>query len=1051
MKKSFVLFFLFLLTLTSCSNSGIIDVSLFSKTTNEIKKITPDGDGSVLLIIPEKIVPSASLQSCNVVISRNSAPFDEGGCSDLLTGFTYDPSSSALNWTALFGDYGTYEFTLEMFIGGATREVKLTIELMSRNTVPQITNNQAITINQGDNLELPLIGYDPDIATQSDALSYTCKTCPVGMSIDGSNIVRMASGSITESPFTFVIEVADLFGGKADKTFTVTVTGFSGGGGSGPSVPTIPKYSVEEGTMFTLPFSVIYPEGTSSTTYTTPSCFPACTGAMMNQAAIFRRFQWTPANFTNGVYLITFGVNGSPDFTHTIELTVTDKNFSPAWGSFTTTLREFFHEVPDEIIFPVTDPENDALTLSCHVINLATEAVVTELSPLCSSLSSIDFSSADKKMTIDVDESEVGSYKFMVVASDGTSMASRTFNINLRKQVPLDIEVNILAGNLSYTPPMTAGGGYLSCDTGLQASKNSDMNPVCTYASAGMKRIKFYGKATVFNSNSASAASRERLIKVNSLGELGYTNLEYALYGTINLETFTSGPVLPTFTKMRGMFSYSGVKEVNLDGFNASGVTDVAGAERMFYATKSLETVTFLGSDFSKVKSFTEMFAGFPDESTVRQVDFENLDVSSVEKMNGFLSGAKFITEVNFGNKVFSELTTLEGAFGGAINNSAGSVKTNFNFSNTSFPKLTTLESSFGGRHYENINFSGASFPKLTTMKSAFDSSMGDKTKGGVRFVGASFPVLLNMSELFYRAGGFEVNFSGVEFSKVNNLDSAFGSLSGTGRGFDTVDFSGAKFPELTVLKQGSSSSVTVFQDSIGVIDFSNAEFPKLTRTDYMFSSVKGRMISFENADLSKVTNAKSMFFRMDGITNSERININFKNANFSSLLSFGGSWFNQSGDYGGVIDFSGANFSSVSDASSLFENLNAVEIRLNGLILSSNVNLTKMFYYVRDTEILDASFLSDITGTINVSEMMRYAFYSNPVEIAKVNLAKFDEDSKTYVSPDKAKMTNTTNLFSDDGTSSNYRFELYCDYGSNGSDPYGDFFGIPCHNPADF
>ena len=791
-----IIFSLLLFSLVSCS--GKLDVSLLKglKAKSEKTVVIPAADGSVAFKLEEEIDHSSSLKSCHVDIIRSNVVFNSGECLSILVDFNYNQSSSAINWKAAFGDYGVYAFTLVMTVNGIDKEIKLSLELQSRNTIPQITNSDNITINQGQDLELLLIGYDPDIATQSDALVYSCKTCPAGMSVDASNFVRLASASIVLSPFHFTIEVSDLFGGKSEREFTVTVNGFTGG--QPPAGPAIPKYTVEEGSSFYLPYSTIYPAGTSSSVFT-HSCNPVCIGASQQAGMFFRRFAWTPNNFTNGVYLITFGVSDDSNFSHTIELTVTDKNWTPVWGVFSVALKEFYNHVPaQEIIFPVTDQEGDEITLNCYIVNLANEAVVTELSNPCSSLDSIVFSSADKKMTVDVKVAEAGNYRVLVVASDGISKSQREFPLSLVDQIPLDIEIDIATNNLGYLLPISTGGNSFFVDWGDgSAFSKSSSNPTHNYSGAGNYNIKVYGRVSTIQFGSSSAldatriASRDRLVRVNSLGDLGYTSFAYAFYQCANLREFSSGVVSSAFTNITEMLSRTpNLEQVDLNGFNASSVTS---SFSVFAQTTNLEEVKFLGSNFAGVTSFERMF----DSSGIRRADFENLNLSSATNMSYFLYGANNIEVVNFSNKNFPALTSIGSMFTPSLNLSA-QTPTYFDFSNANFPLVTSLSRLFYERRYSTIDFSNAEFPLVNSLSEFARSSGGDLIdlresnfsnvtsmyrafRGAGQGIGADreilylsdvkMPLLTNMEGLFQLNGFKEIYLKGFEPSKTANLN----------------------------------------------------------------------------------------------------------------------------------------------------------------------------------------------------------------------------------------------------------------------------------------
>lgn len=145
------------------------------------------------------------------------------------------------------------------------------------------------------------------------------------------------------------------------------------------------------------------------------------------------------------------------------------------------------------------------------------------------------------------------------------------------------------------------------------------------YAEPGDYRIRILGK---FESMTTYLkADKDKLIKVEQLGEVGWKKLDYAFYSADNLKDF-EGSVASTVLSAEFMFSFcSKLENVKLSGPKSFNLSSMKG---LFLKASNLRNIQFSDFDFSSVTSMAMMFR---ETTNLTNLDLSNINSSSLTSM----------------------------------------------------------------------------------------------------------------------------------------------------------------------------------------------------------------------------------------------------------------------------------------------------------------------------------------------------------------------------------------------------------------------------------
>ena len=175
-------------------------------------------------------------------------------------------------------------------------------------------------------------------------------------------------------------------------------------------------------------------------------------------------------------------------------------------------------------------------------------------------------------------------------------------------RVPADEKTITLPLVSGYTYDFTVDWGDGSPTSEITAHDDEDKTH--TYAAAGDYNLVIEGTLEAWSFNNAEDGDKDKILSVESFGDLGYKNLSGAFHGCTNLEDFEGG-VTSDVTDMTSMFE--GATRANPDVSNW---------------------------DVSKVTDMTSMFEGATDANP----DVSNWDVSKVTDMTNLFNSSGLST-----------------------------------------------------------------------------------------------------------------------------------------------------------------------------------------------------------------------------------------------------------------------------------------------------------------------------------------------------------------------------------------------------------------------
>lgn len=294
-----------------------------------------------------------SLQNCSFEYAGMNQSYTDD-CSS-LSNFSFDQSLATISWNSLYEKNGIYRFNITASENGVVQNENFVVEIKRKNRIPVLTNPASIVLTSGQDFLMPLLGSDPDIGIYDDVLSFSCLSCPSGMTINSQNELVYASSLIGINDFAFTIEVKDQYGGKSQKDFTVNIVSSN----VAPVLNSVANINSGEGTLITINLSATDSDG-NPITYSY-SCDPVCTGSLIDSTTGV--FSWTPGFSQDGIYDVTFtATDGSLSHSQNTAITVTNTNRAPTLADISPVI---IAEAEDVLITLVaSDPDGDSISFS---------------------------------------------------------------------------------------------------------------------------------------------------------------------------------------------------------------------------------------------------------------------------------------------------------------------------------------------------------------------------------------------------------------------------------------------------------------------------------------------------------------------------------------------------------------------------------------------------------------------------------------------------------------------------------------------------------------
>jgi surface protein len=243
------------------------------------------------------------------------------------------------------------------------------------------------------------------------------------------------------------------------------------------------------------------------------------------------------------------------------------------------------------------------------------------------------------------------------------------------------------------------------------------------YVKEGVYTVSVTGSVTAYDG--WRIPDREKLVSIDSWGNLGFTSLSYAFPDTPNLVSAprtTAG--LESVTNMSGMFYGASKFNADIGRWDVSNVTDMGS---MFQSSAFNQDI---GSwDVSNVINMTSLFSFTPFNK-----DIGSWNVSSVARMMSMFWGAAEFDQ-DIGGWDVSNVVTMQNMFGGA---------TSFNqdIGGWDVSRVTTMASMFNGA-------------------TSFDQDIGGWNTSSVTMQVYWWGTLNGMEAVFRNAESFNQDLSG--------------------------------------------------------------------------------------------------------------------------------------------------------------------------------------------------------------------------------------------------------------------------------------------------
>ena len=466
------------------------------------------------------------------------------------------------------------------------------------------------------------------------------------------------------------------------------------------------------------------------------------------------------------------------------------------------------------------------------------------------------------------------------------------------------------------------------------------------YGVDGIYTVWVSGNVTEYNSydNGGEPSEREKLVSVDSWGQVGFTSMQNAFYCCSNLVSVPgTSDGIEAVTDMSGLFYEASLFNQNIGGWKTSTVTNMS---KMFYGATSFNQ-NIGGWKTSMVTNMSNMFYG---ASSFNQ-KIVYWDTSNVTDMSGMFSYASSFNHY-IGSWDTSSVTDLSGMFSYAL-----SFNQNIGYWDTS--SVINMRYMFHEASSFNQNLSIWYVKKIPLRPDYFDVGASSWTLPDSRPYWGTCPFVTTWDTRLGEGRMVTLALAGEVYATIDWGDRKFDTVTAPGphwhyygsEGIYTVSVYGWVGAYNSSDNGGSATQreKLISVDSWGEVGFTNM---------YGAFAFCRNLISVPGTSegIESVTDMSKMFYAANSF------NQNIGGWNTSNVTDMGEMF---SGAYLFNQDIGGWDTSSVTDMGNMFSNASSFNQDIGGWDTSSVTDMSRMFFGV-------SSFNHDISGweTSSVTEM---------------------------------------------------------------------------------
>jgi surface protein len=426
------------------------------------------------------------------------------------------------------------------------------------------------------------------------------------------------------------------------------------------------------------------------------------------------------------------------------------------------------------------------------------------------------------------------------------------------------------------------------------------------YGAEGVYTVSVSGTVRGYDNDRGGADSeREKLIRVDGWGEVGFTSMANAFRGASNLTAVPgTSEGLAGVTNMSNMFNGAAAFNGDIGGWNTANVTDMS----VMFRGASTFNRDIGGWNTANVTNMGAMFEG---ASSFNQ-DIGGWNTASVTNMGAMFDGASSFNQ-DIGGWNTGNVTSLSWMFTGAssFNQDIGGWNTsNVVYMNDMFRRASSFNQDIGGWNTTRV----------TNMRRMFENATSFNQDIG----GWNTAKVTDMTTMFWGASSFNQDIGGWNTANVKNMYGMFLGVSSFNQ--DIGGWNTANVTDMSTMFREASS----FNQDIGGWNTAN-----VLDMGAMFVNASAFNQDIGGWNTAHVTTMSGMFWGASSF-NQDIGGWNTANVTNMSGMFQEASSFNQ--------DIGGWTTANVTNMSGMFRNASAFNQDIRGWNTTNVTNMIRMF-----------------------------------------------------------------------------------------------------------